>query len=120
MLQPVKQFSLGIDWFQIKLTDIIATPSTQEVVSGNATGNPAYANSVVRDANNNTVDEVRWYDFGHWDKWADGLGSSLELIDPDQAQGRTHEVFERVKAYYKMAPGLQRALNYLPETTDAL
>ncbi len=44
----------------------------------------------------------------------------IKLIDPDQAQGRTHEVFERVKAYYKMVPGLQRALNYLPETTDAL
>ena len=23
-------------------------------------------------------------DAGRWDKWADGLGSSLELIDPDQ------------------------------------
>lgn len=44
----------------------------------------------------------------------------IKLIDPDQAQGRTHEVFERVKAYYKMVPGLQRALNYLPETTDTL
>ncbi|WP_343577316.1 hypothetical protein [Mycobacterium sp.] len=44
----------------------------------------------------------------------------IKLIDPDQAQGRTHEVFERVKAYYKMVPGLQQALNYLPETTDAL
>jgi uncharacterized peroxidase-related enzyme len=44
----------------------------------------------------------------------------IKLIDPDQASGRTHEVFERVKGYYKMVPGLQRALNYLPETTDAL
>jgi len=44
----------------------------------------------------------------------------VKLIDPDQAEGRTHEVFERVKAYYKMVPGLQQALNYLPETTDAL
>jgi uncharacterized peroxidase-related enzyme len=44
----------------------------------------------------------------------------VELIDPEQAEGRTHEVFERVKAYYKMVPGLQQALNYLPETTDAL
>lgn len=44
----------------------------------------------------------------------------IKLIDPDQAQGRTHQVFERVKSYYKMVPGLQRALNYLPETTDAL
>lgn len=44
----------------------------------------------------------------------------IKLIDPDQAQGRAHEVFERVKGYYKMVPGLQRGLNYLPETTDAL
>jgi uncharacterized peroxidase-related enzyme len=44
----------------------------------------------------------------------------VELIDPGQAEGRTHEVFERVKAYYKMVPGLQQALIYLPETTDAL
>lgn len=44
----------------------------------------------------------------------------IKLIDPDQAAGRTREVFERVKAYYKMVPGLQQALNYLPETTDAL
>lgn len=44
----------------------------------------------------------------------------VKLIDPEQAEGRTHEVFERVKAYYKMVPGLQLALNYLPETTDAL
>lgn len=44
----------------------------------------------------------------------------VQLINPEQAEGRTHEVFERVKAYYKMVPGLQQALNYLPETTDAL
>ncbi len=55
----------------------------------------------------------------------------VKLIDPEQAEGRTHEVFGRVKAYYKMVPGrvkayykmgpgLQQALNYLPETTDAL
>ena len=38
----------------------------------------------LKDAHNNTADEVRYYDSGRWDKWADGLGSSLELIDPDQ------------------------------------
>ena len=48
--QPIRQFSFGVDYFNIEMEDIIATPSTQEVVSGNATGNPAYANSVVRDA----------------------------------------------------------------------
>ena len=44
----------------------------------------------------------------------------VKLIDSNQAEGRSHEVFERVKTYYKMVPGLQQALNYLPETTDAL
>ena len=44
----------------------------------------------------------------------------VKLVDAEQAEGRTHEVFERVKSYYKMVPGLQPALNYLPETTDAL
>lgn len=44
----------------------------------------------------------------------------VELIDPDQAEGRQKEVFDRVKAYYHMVPGLQKALNYLPEVTDSL
>jgi len=44
----------------------------------------------------------------------------VELIDPEQATGRTKEVFDRVKSYYQMVPGLQKGLCYLPETTDAL
>ncbi len=44
----------------------------------------------------------------------------IELIDPDKAQGRQKEVFDRVKAYYQMVPGLQQGLNYLPEVTDAV
>lgn len=44
----------------------------------------------------------------------------VELLDPEAAEGRVKEVFERVKAYYQMVPGLQKALCYLPETTDAL
>ena len=32
----------------------------------------------------------------------------IKLIDPGQAQGRTHEVFERVKGYYKTGPGSSR------------
>ncbi len=44
----------------------------------------------------------------------------VELIDPDKAEGRAKEVFERVKSYYHMVPGLQKGLAYLPETTDAL
>ncbi|MCH2581127.1 MAG: DUF1501 domain-containing protein, partial [Planctomycetes bacterium] len=30
------------------------------------------------------MDRVRYYDGGRWSIWADGLGSSLELIDPRQ------------------------------------
>ncbi len=49
----MRQFTASVDWFRVKLDDIIATPATQDVVSGNANGNPAYANSVVRDAEGN-------------------------------------------------------------------
>jgi uncharacterized peroxidase-related enzyme len=42
------------------------------------------------------------------------------MLDPDQATGRTKEVFEKVKRYYRMVPGLQKGLAYLPETTDNL
>ncbi len=44
----------------------------------------------------------------------------VELIDPDKAQGKTKEVFDKVKSYYHMVPGLQKGLAHLPETTDAL
>ncbi len=36
------------------------------------------------DTRGNIADEVRYYDGGHWPKWADGGGSSLELLDPHQ------------------------------------
>jgi hypothetical protein len=39
----------------------------------------------IRDQYGNIVDEVRYFDGGRWPEWADGLGSSLELIDPDQS-----------------------------------
>ena len=35
------------------------------------------------DEDGNEVDSVRFHDGGDWTKWADGNGSSLELIDPD-------------------------------------
>jgi len=44
----------------------------------------------------------------------------VTLLDPDQAEGRSKDVFERVKGYYRMVPALQKALAYLPETTDSL
>lgn len=48
--QPVRQFSIGVDWWRVKLDDIIATPSTQEVVSGFRAGDATYANSVTLNA----------------------------------------------------------------------
>ncbi len=44
----------------------------------------------------------------------------VELLDPDKAEGKAKEVFDKVKSYYQMVPGLQKGLAYLPETTDAL
>ena len=44
----------------------------------------------------------------------------VALLDPDKATGRAKDVFDRVRSYYRMAPGLQKGLGYLPETTDAL
>ncbi len=37
----------------------------------------------LRDANDNVADQVAYSDGGRWSQWADGGGSSLELIDPD-------------------------------------
>ncbi len=44
----------------------------------------------------------------------------VALLDPDTATGKTKEMFERVKSYYRMVPALQKGLGYLPETTGAL
>ena len=47
VIQPVAQFSFSMDWYNIKIEDIISTPGAQEVVSGFVNGDPSYANSVV-------------------------------------------------------------------------
>jgi uncharacterized peroxidase-related enzyme len=44
----------------------------------------------------------------------------VKLLDPEESEGRVREVFDRVRAYYHMVPGLQQALCYLPETTNSL
>jgi len=38
---------------------------------------------VLRDLVSNTADEVRYFDGGRWPEYADGLGSSMELRDPN-------------------------------------
>jgi hypothetical protein len=55
-------------------------------VLGPWTGTLAYSDENIRlvDTLGNTADEVHFYDGGSWPALADGGGSSLELLDPDQ------------------------------------
>lgn len=46
VFQPMRSLSMGLDFFWIKVEDIITQPSTQEVVSGFRNGNPTYADKV--------------------------------------------------------------------------
>ena len=78
--QPLRQFSATVDWFQIKLEDIIATPATQDVVSGNATGNPIYANAVVRDASGN-IETVTSTTVNSGDATVQGFDVALQWRD---------------------------------------
>ena len=41
----------------------------------------------LADRHDNVMDEVKYCDGGRWPQWADGMGSSLELIDPTQDNG---------------------------------
>ena len=42
----------------------------------------------LRDANDNITDQLHYADGGRWSQWADGGGSSLELMDPDADNAR--------------------------------
>jgi iron complex outermembrane receptor protein len=78
--QPLRQFSATVDWFRINLEDIIATPATQDVVSGNANGNPAYANAVVRDASGN-IETVTSVTVNSGDATVQGFDVALQWKD---------------------------------------
>ncbi len=56
VLSPVNNLTVGFDWFHVKINDILATPSAQEVVSRFRAGDPAYANLVK--LNGNDVDSI--------------------------------------------------------------
>jgi iron complex outermembrane recepter protein len=47
IVQPLEDLSIGVDFFNVKITDAINSPSAQEVVSGFRSGNPTYAGSVT-------------------------------------------------------------------------
>nr|WP_316638849.1 TonB-dependent receptor [uncultured Roseateles sp.] len=46
VFQPFDALSVGIDLYQIRIKNVINSPSAQEVVSGFRSGNPAYAHAV--------------------------------------------------------------------------
>jgi iron complex outermembrane receptor protein len=54
---PASWLNAGVDLFRIKISDILATPSAQEVVSRFRAGDPAYAGLVV--LNGNDIDLVK-------------------------------------------------------------
>jgi iron complex outermembrane recepter protein len=55
VFQPVPSLAVSLDYFNIEVNNVIALPSTQEVVSQNALGNAAYDGLVIRDPLTNEV-----------------------------------------------------------------
>ena len=51
VIQPTSTTNVGLDFFRIKVRDIISTPSAQEIVSRFRLGDPAYKNLVTLDGN---------------------------------------------------------------------
>jgi iron complex outermembrane receptor protein len=47
VLAPFDNFTVGLDWFKINVSDILSTPSAQEVVSRFRAGDSAYKNFVT-------------------------------------------------------------------------
>ncbi|MBS1176487.1 MAG: TonB-dependent receptor [Proteobacteria bacterium] len=48
IFQPMPSLAIGLDYFNITVDDVISAPSTQEIVSQAALGNPAYTALVTR------------------------------------------------------------------------
>ena len=48
VLAPIRELTVSLDYFQIRVEDIIAQESAQAVVSRNAQGDPSYASLVTR------------------------------------------------------------------------
>ena len=67
------------------ITSVYGLPVSQ--VLGNFRGHLGNAGGhiVLRDNYGNIADEVAYHDGGRWPEWANGRGSSLELIDPNQS-----------------------------------
>jgi len=58
VVQPLQNASFGIDYFNIKVKDIISTPSAQEVVSRFRSGDPAFAGLVTLTPGTNDIESI--------------------------------------------------------------
>lgn len=55
VLAPIEGLTASLDWFHIKMTDVITVPSAQLIVSRFRAGDPAYAGLVTLDAENHVA-----------------------------------------------------------------
>ncbi len=53
--QAMPSLSIGVDYFNIEIANVISKPTTQFIVNQNFLGNPAYKDAVVRDVGGNIV-----------------------------------------------------------------
>lgn len=58
VLQPLRELTVGIDYFHFKVEDIIAAPSAQEVVSRFRAGDPAFAGLVTLTPGTNDIESI--------------------------------------------------------------
>lgn len=58
VLSPVRDISVSLDYFAIKVTDLIAQESAQAVVARNLAGDPAYASFVTRDPASHEIQNI--------------------------------------------------------------
>ena len=59
VLSPARTLSFGLDWFDYRITNVLAIPSAQEIVSRFRAGDPAYQDLVVLSGNDvDTVKEI--------------------------------------------------------------
>jgi len=81
VLQPFDSLTMAVDVWKIKVSGIITTPSTQEVVSRYRAGDSAYAGLVVLDAGNN-IDLVRAISANVGDATVEGADVDVTFRQP--------------------------------------
>jgi len=72
------------DVHDLPANSVLGPEQTPEALDDFQTLRDSGERQTLKDELGRTVDTVRYYDGGDWPRWADGLGSSMELIDPYQ------------------------------------